>query len=40
MRGNLPWQGVKVQDKKEKYEMIKSKKTDISLEELCAGIPH
>ena len=23
MRGNLPWQGVKVQDKKEKYEMIK-----------------
>jgi hypothetical protein len=39
MRGNLPWQGVKVQDKKEKYEMIKQKKTDIPLEELCTGIP-
>jgi hypothetical protein len=28
-----------VQDKKEKYEMIKQKKSDIPLEELCAGIP-
>ena len=27
-------------EKKEKYEMIKSKKTEISLEELCQGIPH
>lgn len=26
--------------KQEKYEMIKSKKTDITLEELCSGIPH
>ena len=39
LRGNLPWQGVKVVDKKAKYEMIKSKKTEMSLEELCEGIP-
>jgi len=39
MRGNLPWQGVRVVDKKEKYELIKSKKTDIPLETLCEGLP-
>jgi len=39
LRGNLPWQGVKVVDKKAKYEMIKSKKTEMSLEDLCEGLP-
>ena len=39
MRGNLPWQGVKIADKKQKYEMIKQKKQEISLEELCSDIP-
>ena len=32
LRGNLPWQGVKVADKKAKYEMIKQKKTEMSME--------
>ena len=39
MRGNLPWQGVKIADKKQKYEMIRRKKTEMSLEDLCADIP-
>lgn len=39
LRGDLPWQGVKVADKKAKYEMIKSKKTDMPLEELCYDLP-
>ena len=39
LRGNLPWQGVKVADKKAKYEMIKNKKTEMSLEELCDELP-
>lgn len=38
MRGNLPWQGVKIVDKKQKYEMIRKKKSDMSLEELCDQI--
>lgn len=39
LRGELPWQGVKVADKKAKYEMIKGKKTEMSLEELCQDLP-
>ena len=39
LRGNLPWQGVKVVDKKAKYEMIKTKKTEMTLEDLCEGLP-
>jgi hypothetical protein len=39
MRGSLPWQGVKVQDKKEKYEMIKQRKLKTPLSELCKGMP-
>ena len=31
LRGNLPWQGVKVADKKEKYEIIKERKVSMSL---------
>ena len=39
MRGNLPWQGVKIADKKQKYEMIRKKKSEMTLEELCSEIP-
>lgn len=39
MRGSLPWQGVKVQDKKEKYETIKKRKLETPLTELCEGMP-
>ena len=40
LRGNLPWQGVKVADKKEKYEIIKERKVSMSLQELCEGLPN
>ena len=40
LRGNLPWQGVKIADKKEKYEIIKEKKQEMPLEELCKGMPN
>ena len=39
MRGNLPWQGVKIANKKEKYEMIRTKKSEMTLQELCSEIP-
>jgi hypothetical protein len=39
MRGNLPWQGLKARNVKEKYEKIKEKKISTSLENLCQGYP-
>ena len=39
MKGNLPWQGLKARNVKEKYEKIKEKKISISLEVLCQGLP-
>jgi len=30
---------VKIADKKQKYEMIRKKKSEMSLEELCGDIP-
>ena len=39
MRGSLPWQGLKAQTKKEKYDGIRDKKMDTSIEELCFGLP-
>ena len=39
LRGNLPWQGVKVADKKAKYEKIKKMKTEMTLEKLCEDLP-
>jgi len=39
MKGSLPWQGLRAKTKKEKYELIKEKKEQISVEELCEGIP-
>ena len=38
-RGSLPWQGVKAETKKQKYEKIKEKKMSMSEEELCRGLP-
>ena len=35
----MPWQGVKIADKKQKYEMIRQKKSEMTLEELCQEIP-
>jgi serine/threonine protein kinase len=39
MRGSLPWQGNRAKTKKEKYDSIKEKKTEISVEELCQEFP-
>jgi serine/threonine protein kinase len=38
-KGKLPWQSIKHKDKKEKYRLIGEKKTEITEEELCAGMP-
>jgi len=39
MKGKLPWQGLKAKDKYEKYEKIKQRKQETSLEELCSDLP-
>ena len=39
LRGSLPWQGLTAASNKEKYEKIGMKKQDISMMELCNGLP-
>ena len=39
LRGELPWQGLKVINKKDKYTKILDKKKETSSEELCKGFP-
>ena len=38
-KGSLPWQGLIADSKEEKYEKIFLKKKNISIEELCDGLP-
>ena len=38
-KGKLPWQGVRVKNKKEKHKKIMEKKLMYSPEELCYGLP-
>ncbi|XP_020901253.1 casein kinase I [Exaiptasia diaphana] len=38
-RNNLPWQGLKAQTKKQKYEKISEKKMSTPVEVLCKGFP-
>ena len=40
-RGSLPWQGVKLTDKKLKYEMIRDRKQEWGINRLCedSGLP-
>ncbi|KAH0473232.1 MAG: hypothetical protein KVP17_001580 [Porospora cf. gigantea B] len=38
-RGSLPWQGLRAQSKKEKYEKIMKKKIGVSVKDLCRGLP-
>jgi serine/threonine protein kinase len=38
-RGSLPWQGLKAQTKRQKYERISEKKMATSVDELCRGFP-
>ena len=39
LRGSLPWQGLPANTKKEKYDKIKDKKVNTSVEVLCKGFP-
>jgi len=39
LRGNLPWQNIKVKNKEEKYKKILSKKKEISSKKLGEGFP-
>eukprot|EP01065_Artemidia_motanka_P045609 TRINITY_DN6736_c1_g1_i1.p1 TRINITY_DN6736_c1_g1~~TRINITY_DN6736_c1_g1_i1.p1 ORF type:complete len:335 (+),score=59.95 TRINITY_DN6736_c1_g1_i1:78-1082(+) len=39
LRGSLPWQGLKADGKKEKYDMISKTKSATSIASLCDGFP-
>ena len=39
LRGSLPWQGLKAATNKAKYEKIGEKKQQVSIKELCDGLP-
>lgn len=39
LKGDLPWQGLKAKNIKEKYQKIKEKKIAIKEEELCEKLP-
>ncbi|MCO5572750.1 hypothetical protein L7F22_026509 [Adiantum nelumboides] len=39
LKGNLPWQGLKANTKKQKYERICEKKMSTSIESLCKAYP-
>lgn len=39
VKGSLPWQGLGGKNKTEKYNAIKDKKMQLSVEALCKGIP-
>lgn len=38
-RGSLPWQNLPARSAKEQNMMIKEKKTNLSVEKLCEGLP-
>lgn len=39
LRGKLPWQGLKAENKWEEYGLMRNMKGETSLEDLCAGLP-
>jgi serine/threonine protein kinase len=39
LRGSLPWQGLKANNKKQKYDRISEKKLSTPVEVLCKGFP-
>ena len=39
LKGGLPWQNVKANTKKEKYDMIKEIKRNFEMDEFCNGFP-
>jgi serine/threonine protein kinase len=40
LKGCLPWQGLKVKVKEERYKKILEKKKETTSEELCSGLPY
>jgi hypothetical protein len=40
LRGDLPWQGLKVKSKEDRYKKILEKKKETSSEDLCKNFPH
>jgi len=40
LRGSLPWQGLKVYGKEDKYQKILQKKKDTPVEDLCKSFPN
>ena len=40
LRGKLPWQGVKIENKEERYKKICELKKTITTKELCSGFPN
>lgn len=39
IRGSLPWQGLKANNRRQKYDRIRDKKMATSISELCRGFP-
>ena len=39
IRGSLPWQGLKINNKEDRYKKICEKKRDTSAKDLCSGFP-
>jgi casein kinase 1 len=39
LRGSLPWQGLKVDKREDRYKKIYEKKKNTTAEELCGGFP-
>lgn len=39
LRGSLPWQGLKADTKKQKYDKIREKKVSTTIEVLCKSLP-
>ena len=39
LRGSLPWQGLRAQTKKQKYDRISEKKMSTPVDTLCKGFP-
>jgi casein kinase 1/casein kinase 1 epsilon len=40
LRGSLPWQNMRANNKKEKYQKIMEKKLGTTIDSLCKGFPH
>jgi hypothetical protein len=38
-RGSLPWQGLKAPTEDERNELVKEKKINTPIEDLCHGLP-